>query len=190
MDNLLAKAYKSSKTVLTTEDFALLWGETNSSNLKAKIAYYVKRGNLIRLRRGVFAKDKNYNPRELATSLYVPSYVSFETILRDAGVIFQHYDAIFVVGSWSKTVTIDTHIFTFRQLKNELLFNPAGTIFQDNYNKATPERAFLDMVYLFPDYYFDNLSSLNWDKCLELAVMYNNQEMMKRVTSYQSTYAT
>lgn len=190
MDNLIAKVYQSPKTVLTTEDFALLWEETNPINLKAKISYYVKRGDLIRLQRGVFAKDKNYNSRELATSLYAPSYVSFETVLRDAGVIFQHYDTIFAAGPWSKTVTIDNQTFTFRRLKDALLFNPAGTIFQDNYTIATIERAFLDMVYLFPDYYFDNLTSVNWEKCFELAVIYANQEMMKRVNKYKSTYAS
>jgi len=68
--------------------------ENNPDNLKAKIAYYVKQGVLIRLTRGVFAKNKDYNPKELATSIYTPSYISFETVLREAGVIFQHYDTI------------------------------------------------------------------------------------------------
>ncbi|MCG2695787.1 hypothetical protein L6248_02550 [Candidatus Parcubacteria bacterium] len=38
----------------------------NKNNLKSKIAYYVKKGMLLRLRRGVFAKDEKYNPKELA----------------------------------------------------------------------------------------------------------------------------
>ncbi len=75
MDNLAAKLYQAQKTVLTIKDIALIWQETEQANLKAKIAYYVKQGALIRLIRGVFAKDKNYNPRELATSMYSPSYI-------------------------------------------------------------------------------------------------------------------
>lgn len=189
MDNLIAKLYQSPKTVLTNKDIALLWEETNQTNLKAKIAYYVKQGALIRLTRGVFARDKNYSPRELATSIYSPSYISFETALKDAGVIFQHYDTIFVVGPWPKTIKIDKHIFTFRKLKDELLFNPVATLFKDNYSIATSERAFLDMIYLFPEYYFDNLSSLNWEKCFELAPMYKNQQMLKRLNKYHKNYA-
>ncbi len=189
MDNLIAKLYQSQKTVLTAKDIALIWQETNQPNLKAKIAYYVKQGALIRLTRGVFVKDRNYNPRELATSLYAPSYISFETVLRDAGIIFQHYDTIFAAGPWPKTLKVDRYTFTFRRLKDELLFNPAGTAFKDNYNIASPERAFLDTIYLFSQYHFDNLSSLNWEKCFELAPMYKNKQMLKRLIKYQKNHA-
>jgi len=72
MDNLVAKIYQTPKTVLTSMDLALIWQESNSKKLKAKIAYYVKQQSLLRLTRGVFAKDKNYNRKELATSLYSP----------------------------------------------------------------------------------------------------------------------
>ena len=99
MDNLVAKLYQTPKTILTNKDLSLIWEETNPDNLKAKTAYYVKQGTLIRLTRGVFAKDKNYNIKELAASIYTPSYISFETALREAGVIFQHYDTIFVAST-------------------------------------------------------------------------------------------
>lgn len=110
MDNLIAKLYQSTKTIFTTKDLALLWGETNSINLKSKIGYYAKQGVLIRLIRGVFAKDKNYNPKELAVSIYTPSYISFETVLREAGIIFQHYDTIFVAGHWPLTKKIKQYV--------------------------------------------------------------------------------
>lgn len=189
MDSLIAKLYQSPKTILTNKDLALIWQETNQTNLKAKAAYYVKQGALIRLTRGVFAKDKNYNPRELATSIYTPSYISFETVLRDAGIIFQYYDTIFTAGPWSKTIKVDKQTFTFRKLKNELLFNPAGTEFKENYNSASPERAFLDTIYLNSEYYFDNLSPLDWGKCLELLPMYKNQKMLGRFNKYRKIHA-
>lgn len=189
MDNLVAKLYQSPKTVLTNKDLALIWNEIDKDHLKSKIAYYVKRGALIRLTRGVFAKNKDYSPRELAASIYTPSYVSFETALRDAGIIFQHYDTIFAAGPFSKTNKIDNQKITFRKLKAELLYNPSGVIFKDSYSIAIPERAFLDMIYLFPKYYFDNLNSINWDKCFELVVMYKNKQMIKRLKKYQKNYA-
>lgn len=189
MDNLITKLYQFPKTVLTIKDLALIWQEKNQNNLKAKIAYYVKQGALKRITRGVFAKDENYNPRELATSLYFPSYISFETALRDAGIIFQHYDTLFVAGPWSKTVKIGKYSLTFRKLKDVILFNPAGVNFKDNYSIASQERAFLDTIYLFPDYYFDNLSPLNWERCFELAPIYKNRQMIKRLSKYQKSYA-
>lgn len=189
MDNLIAKLYKTQKTVLTMRDLALLWQETNKDNLKAKSAYYVKRGALIRLTRGIFAKDKNYNPKELANSIYIPSYISFETALREAGIIFQHYDTLFVAGPWAKTVCIDKTTITFRKLKDTVLYCPIGIAMRDYYSIATPERAFLDIIYLFPEYYFDNLRSLNWEKCFELVSIYGNQQLVKRLIKYQKNYA-
>ena len=67
-DNLIAKLYESPKTILTTKDIALIWEETNTVNLTSKIKYYAKEGSLIRLTRGVFAKNKDYEAKELATN--------------------------------------------------------------------------------------------------------------------------
>lgn len=189
MDNLIAKLYQSPKTILTNKDLALIWEETNSNNLKAKIAYYVKQGALTRLTRGIFAKDANYNAKELATSIYTPSYISFETVLREAGIIFQHYDTIFVVSKWPKTITIDKYTFTFRKLKDKVMFNPTGVVSKDNYSAAIPERAFLDTIYLFPNYYFDNLKSINWEKCGEMVKIYDNKQLIKRLDKYRKNYA-
>lgn len=185
----IAKLYQSPKTILATKDLALIWQENNANNLKSKIAYYVKQGTLLRLTRGIFTKDKNYNPKELATTLYVPSYISFETVLREAGIIFQHHDTIFAAGPWSKTLMIDTHQITYRKLKKSLLYNPVGVSSQDKFSQATPERAFLDMLYLFPEYYFDNLRAINWERCSELARIYNNQQLLKRVNTYHKQNA-
>ena len=188
MDNL-AKLYQSPKTILTNKDLALIWGETNPNNLKAKISYYAKQGILIRLTRGVFAKDKNYNSKELASSIYTPSYISFETVLRQAGMIFQHYDTIFVAGPYPLTKKIDKYDFTFRKLKDSVLYSSIGVKNENNYSVATPERAFLDTIYLFPKFYFDNLKSIDWERCKELVRIYDNKQLVKRLNKYQKQYA-
>lgn len=189
MDTLIAQLYTSSKTIFTNKDLALLWQETRRNNLKSKIFYYVQRGILIRLTRGVFAKDKNYNPKELATSIYTPSYISFETVLREAGVIFQHHDSIFVAAPWPKTIVIDKTKIIFRKLKDVVLFNPTGVSNKGNYSFASPERAFLDTIYLFPEYYFDNLRFIHWEKCFELVKIYSNLQLIKRLKKYHKQYA-
>jgi hypothetical protein len=143
----------------------------------------------IRLSRGVFSKDAAYNSKERATSLYTPSYISFETVLREAGVIFQHYDTIFVAGPWPKTLAIGNVTITFRKVKNAVLYNPAGVENKETYSIATPERAFLDATYLFPDYSFDNLKPLDWEKCFALAPLYHNEQLVKRLKKYQHQHA-
>jgi predicted transcriptional regulator of viral defense system len=185
MKNLIAKLYQAKNTVFTVKDLAIIWQETDRNNLKAKVAYYVKRGILIRLLRGIFSKDRNYDPKELATSIYKPSYISFETVLREAGIIFQHYDTIFVAGPWPKEMNVDKFKFTFRKLKNEVLYNPEGIEKCGNYNIASRERAFLDMIYLFPEYYFDNLRNLDWKKCFELVKIYKNKRLGERLEKYK-----
>src|SRR3990167_8595326 len=125
-DNLIAKLYESPKTILTTKDIALIWEETNTVNLLSKIKYYAKQGSLIRLNCGVFAKNKEYEAKELVTSIYTPSYISFETVLREAGIIFQHHDSIFVAGPYPMTKKIDGHTITFRKLKDSVLYNALG----------------------------------------------------------------
>jgi len=184
-NNRIAKLYQSSKTILTTKDIALIWGETNTVNLTSKIKYYAKEGSLIRLARGVFAKDKNYDPKELATSIYTPSYISFETVLREAGVIFQHHDSIFAVGPYPTTKKIDHYTITFRKLKDSILYNALGIKNEKNYSIATPERAFLDTIYLSPKFYFDNLQSIDWELCFELAKIYDNKQLIKRLVAHQ-----
>lgn len=189
MDNLIAKLYQSSKTILTSKDLALIWGESDSKNLNSKVAYYVKTGSLIRISRGIFAKNGEYDPKELVTSIYVPSYISFETVLREAGVIFQHSETLFVASKWSKNMTINSQSITFRKLKDSVLFNATGIIHKANYSIATVERAFLDTIYLSPDYYFDNLKQIDWDKCLEIAKTYDNKQLVIRLAKYKKNHA-
>lgn len=47
-------------------------------------------------------------------------------------------------------------------------------IYKDNVNIASPERAFLDTLYLDSNYYYDNPSSLNKQKALSLLPIYNS----------------
>lgn len=184
-DNLIAKLYESPKTILTIKDIALIWEETNTVNLLSKVKYYAKQGSLIRLTRGVFAKSKEYDIKELATSIYTPSYISFETVLREAGIIFQHHDSIFVAGPYPITKKIGDQTIVFRKLKDNVLYNSRGVKNEKNYSIATPERAFLDTIYLSPEFYFDNLRSINWGACFELAKIYDNKQLIKRLTAYQ-----
>ncbi len=187
-DNLIAKLYESPKTILTTKDIALIWEETSAVNLTSKIKYYAKQGSLIRLTRGVFAKNKEYDAKELATSIYTPSYVSFETVLREAGIIFQHHNAIFVAAPFSTAKKIDGHAINFRKLKDSILYNALGITHGKQYSIAAPERAFLDTIYLFPKFYFDNLRSIRWEFCFELAKIYDNKQLIKRLVLYRKKY--
>lgn len=183
--NYLSTILRSKQTVLSSKDIMLLWGETDSAAVRVRINYYVKKGDIYRVRRGFYAKDKNYNKLELATKIFTPSYVSLETMLGQAGVTFQYYNQIFVVSCVTREIFADRQMYSYKRIKDAILINPAGIESKDNYSIAIPERAFLDVVYLNKDYHFDNLGPLNWDKIFEILPIYGgNKRMEKMVKKY------
>ena len=180
----LSKIYLSKNTVFTTKDIILLWKNTDLSLVKARINYYVKRNKLYHIRRGIYAKDKNYNKFELATKIYCPSYISLETVLAKEGVIFQYYKTISVISYLTRKLNIDKYKIQIRKIKNEILLNSQGIVQKENYAIATKERAFLDALYLYKNYHFDNLDILDKNKILKLAKIYQNKQLIKRIKKY------
>lgn len=177
---------RSKKTVFTFKDLFLLWGESDVNFVKKKIHRYVKAGKMNSVRKGIYSKDKNYDKYELATKIYTPSYVSMETVLGSAGVTFQLYGQIFVVSYTTKEIECDGQKYSYNKIKDTILTNQVGIESRENYNIASPERAFLDVIYLHKDYYFDNLSILNWEKVEEILPIFGgNKRMAKLVRSYR-----
>jgi hypothetical protein len=180
---------RSRQTVLSFRELMLLWGGIDAKTARARVHYYVKSGDLYHLRRGLYAKDIHYDTFELATKIFTPSYVSFETVLGSAGITFQHYDRIFVATYQSKEIMCDKQTFSFKTIKTSILTNPAGLENRDFYSIASPERAFLDVVYLHTDYHFDNLSPLNWDKMYGILPIYGgNRRMENSVKKYDKAF--
>ena len=171
-------------TVFTFKDIALLWGDIDKNASIAGVNYYVKKGQLYRIRRGIYAKDKNYDKFELAAKIFTPSYISMETVLAKEGIIFQHYGQIFVASYLTRDITSDGQAYVFRKIKDSVLLNPLGIEKRGNYSIAVKERALLDVLYLSREYHFDNLSLIDWDKCFEMIGMYENKSMDKRLNSY------
>lgn len=185
----ILQIFRSNNTVFTFKDISLIWGETNIDLIKSKINYYVKKGELYPLRRGIYAKDKNYNKFELATKIYTPSYISLETVLQKEGVIFQLHKTIFVISYLSREITCDKENYSYKKIKNEILTNSLGLESKENYFIATKERAFLDVIYLYGTMQFDNLKSLNWKLCFDIAPIYENKNLFKRLNSFYKDYA-
>lgn len=179
---------RSPKTVFTFKDVVLLWSESDINFVKKKINRYVRAGKLNAIRRGIYSKDKQYDKYELATKIYTPSYISLETVLGAAGITFQFYGQIFTVSYQTKEIECDGQKYSYRKIKDGILTNRAGIESRDHYHIASPERAFLDVLYLNRDYHFDNLSVLDWDKVFEILPIYGgNKRMAKMVKMYHQT---
>ena len=175
---------RSSKTVFSTKDAALLWNENDNSVVTDRLKKYVKSGKLVRPYRGLYAKDKDYNRSELATRIYTPSYISFETVLTRAGINFQFYGNIFVASYVTREIIAGDQKISFVRMKDYVLSNTTGIEHTDGIATATKERAFLDRIYISKDYHFDNLNALDWDKVFEILPIYHNKRMEKKVKQY------
>jgi len=184
-ENHILDLMKSKKTVFTFKDLILLWRKSDINFVKKKIHRYVKAGKINSIRKGIYSKDKNYDKYELATKIYTPSYISLETVLGAEGITFQLYGQIFIVSYKTKEIECDGQKYSYKKIKDTILTNQAGIEWRENYNIASPERAFLDVVYLHKDYHFDNLSILNWEKVYEILPIYGgNKRMEKMVKMY------
>jgi len=76
----LINILRADKTVFSFKDILLASGESNPALLRRRMNYYTTHGQLYAIRRGLYAKDKHYNKLELATKIFSPSYISFETV--------------------------------------------------------------------------------------------------------------
>lgn len=179
---------RTPRTVFSTKDAALLWEEDRSRIIANRLKKYVNAGKLIRIRHGIYAKDHDYDRFELATRIYTPSYLSFETVLTRSGINFQHYESIFVASYVTREIKITDQNFSFIRMKANVLANTLGITHENGIATATPERAFLDRVYVSKEYHFDNVQGLDWKKVFEILPMYHNKKMTKKVHDYFTQY--
>ena len=179
---------RSQKTIFTLKDVALIWRESNADVIKKRLSKYVKEGNIIRIRRGIYAKDKNYNHYELATHILTPAYVSFETVLTQQGVNFQLYKSIMVASYVNRTLVIDKQKYQYTRMKDYVLTETKGIMDIDGVTTATVERALLDSIYINKKHYMDNSAIINWQKVFEILPIYNNKRMEKVVDVYYKEF--
>ena len=180
--NVLETILSSSRTVFNTQSLRMLTGCDSSQKLTKSLHYYSKEGKIRNLRKGVYTKLE-YDEREMACSLFRPAYISLEYVLQRAGVVFQYDDTITCVSYLNREVVVDGKTYRYRIIKPELWIGMEGIEQMDNIYMATPERAFLDMIYLSAgNCSFDNLHSLHKSKIKKLLPLYNSQVLTVRVS--------
>ena len=120
---------------------------------------WVKKGYLIRLRQGYFAFSEYQNkpdyPFYFANRIYRPSYISLHTALAFYGIIPETVVHITNVTSL-KTALFRNHIcdYSYSTIHKNLMFGYELKPMADNrtIQFACPEKALLDLLYLYPFY--------------------------------------
>lgn len=179
---IMASLINSNKTVFSLADLGKIAKITEKKYLKLLVFRLVFRGELKRICRGYYGLRDDYDPWELANKIFSPSYVSLETVLFKEGVIFQDYsNTISSVGTNKREKKIGGRIFLYYKIKNEILLNPLGVKHVANYIVAEKERAIGDMIYLHPNYHFDNLTGVDKKKLHKIADIYNNKRVYQEI---------
>ncbi len=120
---------------------------------------WTKKGYLIRLRQGYFTfseyKSKPDYSLYFANRIYRPSYISLHTALSFYGMIPEAVVQITSVTSL-KTASFanDFAEYSYKNVKENLMFGYDLKPMADNrtIQFATPEKALLDLLYLYPFY--------------------------------------
>ena len=180
--NVLEAILRSPRSVFNVQSLMMMTECTDSQKLTKSLHYYVKTGKICNPRRGIYTKVE-YDEKEMACSLFRPAYISLEYVLQRSGVVFQYDDTITCVSYLNRTVEIDDKVYQFRIINPERWIGLEGIEQYDNILIATPERAFLDMVYLsVGNCYFDNLHPINKIKVNQLMPLYRSKVLTERVT--------
>ncbi|GHU68975.1 hypothetical protein FACS189413_07020 [Bacteroidia bacterium] len=168
---------------------------------------WIKKGYLIRLRQGYFAfseyKGKVDYALYFANRIYRPSYISLHTALSFYGMIPEAVVQITSVTSL-KTAAFKNNFgeYSYKSMQEKLMFGYELKPMQDNrtLQLATPEKALLDLLYLYP--FYNNRQELeelrldedflnedlNKDLLQEYCAKFQSKSLEKRVNLLFKTY--
>jgi predicted transcriptional regulator of viral defense system len=171
------------------------------------ITRWIKKGYLVRLRQGYYAfpeyKGKPDYSLYFANRIYKTSYISLHTALSFYGMI---PEAVVQITSATSLKTIsftnDFGEYSYHTVKENLMFGYDLKPMVDNriIQFATPEKALLDLLYLYPSY--DNgqemeelrlnedylHDDLNIELFMEYSLKFQSKALDKRVKLLFKTY--
>lgn len=168
---------------------------------------WLKKGYLVRLRQGYFAFPEYRSIPQyylyFANRMYKPSYISLHTALAFYGMIPEMVVQITSVTSL-KTASFknDFGEYSYKSVREDLMFGYELKPLGDNKTIpfATPEKALLDLLYLYPFYNsireMEELrldedfmeTELNRDLLSELTDRFQSKALSQRVKLLTNTY--
>lgn len=131
------------------------WNPDFQSN---NLTRWTKQRLLIKLRQGYYAFPEYLSQRDfslyISNRIYKPSYISLHTALAFYGIIPEAIVHITAVSSL-KTAEFENDFgtYSYKKMRDDLIFGYDLKPFGDRTIQfATPEKALLDLLYLYPFY--------------------------------------
>lgn len=180
MEKLSKKIKQIPKSYFSLVDIEKV-SDLKGASLKQALSRLTRRGEIFRLVKGVYANDlSQVNWEKMAQEVYASSYLSFEWVLGQSGVLSQKpLHLTFATAQRSRKIEVADMVIYYHHLQPKMFWgfgNKEGVL------TAEPEKAFLDLAYLSINGYakFDpeemNLSLLDRKKIKQYLrrISYNN----------------
>jgi len=142
---LLKMLQKINKPFYTIADLEKITGLSRNSLYVALKRW--ETGEIIeRVSQGIYIPmGSNVSLENVAAQIYIPNYLSFESALTKHGILnLIPYTLTFATTRKTKKYTLQKQKIEFRQISPELFF---GFEMKNGIYIASPEKAFLDLVY-------------------------------------------
>ncbi|HNW68210.1 MAG TPA: hypothetical protein PKK66_05100, partial [Bacteroidales bacterium] len=181
----------------TRSELDNLFPSTDKNNLTR----WCKNGLLIKLRNNYYAFPQYIKQTHfafyIANHIYAESYISLHSALASHNYIANYVNSQISSVSLQKTITFRNHLGNFHYQKEApplfFGFKPQGEA-PFTFQIATPEKAILDIFYLYPNYYdteqkIQNFAieermlyeHLNTKRLYEYLDIFQNQALEKRI---------
>ncbi|MBI1871215.1 MAG: hypothetical protein HYS07_08500 [Chlamydiae bacterium] len=182
------------KTCFTIQEAYNMAWPTPLQVLRLQLHQWTKKGELIRLRRGIYAfGERSQNLLEVAQALYAPSYLSLEKALHDHGFIPDVVFALTLVTTRT-TRRFQTPMghFIYHHIQPCLFWG-----YDPDSGLAEGEKAFMDYFYLYHSRLqpkrecwealrLQNLSNLNFKKLKDYAKRTGMKKILELAISLES----
>lgn len=142
---------------LTRQNLKLLLGN-NRRTLDYRISSFIKKGVLLRLKKGFYLNLSYFNKSQFKRQLleYVgqtmvyPSYLSGEYVLAEKGFLAESvYGLTYVTTKKTQQIVNSRAAFIYKNIKSDLFFGfETKKVDEYIYNVATFPKALFDMIYL------------------------------------------
>ena len=173
---------------VNTHQIVALYPDFNHNNLTR----WVKQGLLVNLRQGYYSFPELRAQSEFtfytSNRIYKPSYISLHSVLAFYGIIPEVVTQITAVSSL-KTAEFqnDFGVYTYKKVREDLFFGYELKPFGDkSILFAHPEKALLDLLYLYP--FYDSSEELE-ELRLDEAYIANDLDR-KRLDEYAARFGS
>lgn len=139
--------------VFSRQDVTKFFPKEPLNQTNTQLHRLIERGSLVGIKRGFYAfSDTNVDEFVVANKLYLPSYVSLESVLNSSGIIPDITSSVTsVTPITSKKLITPLGTYLYSKISKNLYFGFTSAIDEKSgfyYFIATPEKALLDYIYI------------------------------------------